>query len=99
MITSIDIKAIEPLAGGAAFGDVGPYERVIGVAKGEIDPKAAGNSGIALIDKAPLNERGKVEYTTDFFILRPKDAAKGNGRILYEANNRGPNIPFVNTPD
>src|SRR5690349_9907043 len=99
MITSIEIKAIEPLAGGAAFGDVGPYERVIGVAKGEVDPKAPGNSGIALIDKAPLNERGKVEYTTDFFILRPKDPAKGNGRILYEVNNRGRKMLFGNIAD
>src|SRR5215475_11494779 len=99
MITSIDIKAIEPLAGGVPFGDVGPYERVIGVAKGEIDPKAPGNSGIALIDKAPLNERGKVEYATDFYILRPKDPAKGNGRILYEVNNRGRKMLFGNIAD
>ena len=99
MIVSIDIKAIEPLAGGGAFGDVGPYERVIGVAKGEVYPKAPGNSGIALIDKAPLNERGKVEYTTDFFILRPKDPAKGNGRILYEVNNRGRKMLFGNIAD
>src|SRR5262245_32579030 len=99
MITSIEIKAIEPLAGGAAFGDVGPYERVIGVAKGEVDPKAPGNSGIALIDKAPLNERGKVEYATDLFILRPKDPAKGNGRILYEVNNRGRKMLFGNIAD
>ena len=99
MITSIDIKAIEPLAGGAAFGDVGSYERVIGVAKGEVDPKAPGNSRIALIDKAPLNERGKVEYAADFFILRPKDPAKGNGRILYEVNNRGRKMLFGNIAD
>ena len=85
MIVSIDIKAIEPLADGAPFGDVGAYERVIGVAKGEVDPKAPGNRKIALIDKAPLNERGKVEYAADFFILRPKDPAKG--KILNEFLN------------
>ena len=42
MIVSIDIKAIEPLADGTTFGEVGPYERVIGVARGEVDPKAPG---------------------------------------------------------
>ena len=99
MIVSIDIKAIEPLADGAPFGEVGAYERVIGVAKGEVDPKAPGNKGIALIDKAPLNERGKVEYATDFFILRPKDPAKGNGHILYEVNNRGRKMLFGNIAD
>jgi hypothetical protein len=99
VITSIDIKAIEPLADGAAFGEVGAYERVIGVAKGEVDPKAAGNRNIALIDKAPVNERGRVEYAADFFILRPKDPAKGNGRILYEVNNRGRKMLLGNIAD
>jgi hypothetical protein len=99
VITSVDIKAIEPLADGAAFGDVGAYERVIGVAKGEVDPNAPGNKGIALIDKAPLNARGMVEYAADFFILRPKDPAKGNGRILYEVNNRGRKMLFGNIAD
>jgi hypothetical protein len=99
VITSVEIKAIEPLADGAPFGEVGAYERVIGVAKGEVDPKAVANMGIALIDKAPLNERGKVAYATDFFVLRPKDPAKGNGRILYEVNNRGRKMLFGNIAD
>ena len=41
------------------------------------------------LDKAPLNARGKVEYETDFFILRPADPAKGSGVMLYEVINRG----------
>jgi hypothetical protein len=99
VITSIEIKAVEPLADGAPFGAAGAYERVIGVARGEVDPKAAGNRGIALIDKAPLNAGGKVEFATDFFILRPKDFAKGNGRILYEVNNRGRKMLIGNICD
>jgi hypothetical protein len=99
VITSIEIKAVEPLADGTAFGNAGAYERVIGVASGEVDPKAPGNAGIALIDKAPLNANGRVEYTTDFFILRPKDFAKGNGHILYEVNNRGRKMLFGNLCD
>ena len=99
MITGIEIKSVELLANGAAFGAVGAYERVVGVAKGEVDPKAAGNKGIALIDKAPLNPNGRVEYATDFYILRPKDFAKGNGRILYEVNNRGRKMLFGNIAD
>jgi hypothetical protein len=89
MIHSLEITAVEPLADGAPFGDVGAYERVIGIARGELDPAHPGNRGIALIDKAPLNARGRVEYATDFFILRPADPKRGNGRILYEVNNRG----------
>lgn len=99
MLVSFDIEKVEPLADGAPFGDVGAYERVIAKAKGEVDPEHPGNKDIALIDKAPLNADGKVEYTTDIFILRPKDPAKGNGRILYEVNNRGRKMLFGNIAD
>ncbi len=99
MLVSIDIKAIEPLADGAAFGDVGAYERVIAVARGEIDPDSPAHKGIALLDKASRNAAGKVEYATDLFILRPRDAARGNGRILYEVNNRGRKMLFGNICD
>ena len=99
MIVSVEVQSIEPLADGAPFGAVGAYERVIGIARGEVDPGAPGNKGIALIGKAPRNARGRVEYTTDFFVLRPSDAAKGNGRILYEVNNRGRKMLFGNIAD
>jgi hypothetical protein len=99
MITSIEIKAVEPLADGAPFGTAGAYERVIGVANGAVDPAAPGNAGIALIDKAPRNAQGLVEYATDFFILRPKDPSKGKSRLLYEVNNRGRKMLFGNLCD
>jgi hypothetical protein len=99
VIVSVEIQTIEPLADGASFGSVGAYEKVIGIAKGEIDPAAPGNKGIALIDKAPRNASGKVEYTTDFYVLRPKDPDKGTGRILYEVNNRGRKMLFGNIAD
>jgi hypothetical protein len=99
VLLSLDIERIEALADGAPFGEVGAYERVIAKAKGEVDPKDPANKGIALIDKAPLNANGKVEYATDIFILRPKDPARGNGRILYEVNNRGRKMLFGNIAD
>ena len=99
MLLSIDITKIEPLADGAPFGRTGAYERVIGTARGEVDPNDPANKGIANIDKAPRNANGRVEYSTDIFILRPKDPAKGNGRILYEVNNRGRKMLFGNIAD
>lgn len=99
MLLALDIERVEPLADGAPFGEAGSYERVIATARGEIDPAHPGNSGIALIDKAPRNAAGKVEYKTDVFILRPKDPARGNGRILYEVNNRGRKMLFGNIAD
>lgn len=99
MLLSVDIEAVEPLADGAAFGAAGAYERVIGTAHGEVDPNDAANRGIVNIDKAPLNARGRVEYSTVIFILRPKDPLRGNGRILYEVNNRGRKMLFGNICD
>ena len=99
MLVSFDIEKVEPLADGAPFGEVGAYERVIAVAKGEVDPALPANSGIALIDKAPRNAAGRVEYATSVFILRPKDSTRGNGRILYEVNNRGRKMLFGNIAD
>jgi hypothetical protein len=99
VLLSLDIERIEALADGAPFGDAGAYERVIGRAKGEVDPRDPANTSIALIDKAPLNANGKVEYAADIFILRPKDPARGNGRILYEVNNRGRKMLFGNIAD
>jgi len=99
VLLSVDIEAVEPLADGAAFGAAGAYERVIGTAHGEVDPEDPANRGIVNIDKAPLNARGRVEYSTVIFILRPKDPLKGNGRILYEVNNRGRKMLFGNICD
>ena len=99
MLVSLDIGRVELLADGVPFGHAGPYERVVAQATGEIDPKDPANKGIALIDKAPLNARGKVEYATDIFILRPRHPERGNGRILYEVNNRGRKMLFGNIAD
>ena len=96
MITSIEIKHRAPFVGGTPFGAVGPYERIDGVAIGALDPAHPRNRGIALLDKTPRNATGLVEYRSDFILLRPMNAANGNGRLLYEVNNRGRIMLFAN---
>src|SRR5262245_55391381 len=88
-ITEIRIDSIEPFANGHTFGNVGAYEKIKGVAKGELDPKSPQNAVIVDLDKAPVNARGMVEYETDVYLMRPADQGKGNGVLLYEVNNRG----------
>jgi Alpha/beta hydrolase domain len=88
-ITEIKIDTVEPFAEGQPLGEAGSYERVRGIAKGELDPQSPQNQPIVDLDKAPRNARGFVEYETDFFILRPLDPSRGNGIIFYEVNNRG----------
>src|ERR1700756_2466740 len=88
-VTRLEILRTEPFAGGEAFGTVGAYEKVVGRFHGELDPAHPLNAIIVDLDKAPRNAAGRVEYASDFFILRPVDLAKGNGALLYDVNNRG----------
>ena len=88
-ITEINVQRVEPFASSASFGDVGAYERVRGVAKGELDPADPRNKGIANLDKVPRNARGRVEYEVEWFMLRPANPALGNHKILFEVTNRG----------
>jgi hypothetical protein len=65
MITRFEVTSRAPFVGGAQFGATGAYDRIDGVATGEIDPARPCNAGIALLDKAPRNASGRVEYRTD----------------------------------
>jgi hypothetical protein len=88
-VSRMEIASREPFAGGEAFGGTGAYERIVGRFYGELDPADKLNAEIVDLDKAPRNPRGWVEYSSDFFILKPVDMAKGNGALLYDVNNRG----------
>lgn len=79
----------EPFAGGAVFGTSGAYERIEGVASGALDPDHPANRGIALLNQAPRDTDGLVEYKSAYVLLRPADPVLGNGRLLHEVNNRG----------
>ena len=65
-----------------------------GRAFGEVDPNDPRNALIVDIALAPRNARGRVEYSTDVYILRPVDPARGNHRVFFEINNRGNLLSF-----
>jgi hypothetical protein len=88
-ITDISVTDIANFADGHEFGAAGAYVRIKGVARGMLDPDAAGNAGIVDLDKAPVNAQGLVEYATDFDILRPKDPLRGSSILVYDVPNRG----------
>lgn len=83
----LSVAKTEDVAG--TFGSVGAYERLTGTFTGEVDPKDPKNSIIQDLGLAPLNANGKVEYTADFVLLKPKDMTKANGVLRYDAPNRG----------
>lgn len=88
-LVRLDVLRRDPYAGGKAFGDAGPYEVIVGVARYAVDPAHARNRGIVDLARAPRNAAGKVEFEADVYILAPKDPAKGNGAVLYDVHNRG----------
>lgn len=88
-VVRIEVKSRTPVLAGQAFGTTGPYERLVGTIYFAIDPANPANQIIADIDKAPRNAAGRVEFSSDFYLLRPVDASRGNGTILYEVSNRG----------
>jgi len=78
-----------PTFEGRTFGSVGAYEKLRGKAYGEVDPRDPQNAVITDIELAPRNARGKVEYSMDFFILKPVNLRDGNRKLFVEVNNRG----------
>src|SRR5262249_12593186 len=79
-ITRLDIQRTSEASGDG-------YVTITGRAFGEVDPAHPLNSIIQDLQLAPRNERGMVEYSMDFTILKPPDS--GNGLLFYEVVNRG----------
>ncbi len=89
-ITRIDFQVVEsPAFGGQTFGDIGQYERLRGVAYGEVDPNDVRHREIVNIRLAPLNDRGLVEYSTTVEMYRPIDLSRWNKAIYHIVPNRG----------
>jgi hypothetical protein len=74
----------------ARRGDVGfsGYEKIVGTIHFAVDPKDPHNRLVVDLDKAPVNASGRVEFSSDLYILKPK-APRGNGAALVDILNRG----------
>ncbi|PYI66575.1 hypothetical protein CVV68_13475 [Arthrobacter livingstonensis] len=74
------------------FGD-GAYEWSTATASYAVDPLDPGTSRITDLSLVPTGADGKVRFTGDVVILRPR--AGGNGRALLSVPNRGfTQLPF-----
>jgi hypothetical protein len=94
-VTQIQINSRELLAGGIAFGSVGAYEKIRGTIFFEVDPADPRNAAVFDIGKAPQDARGHVEFSADFYILKPLDMSRGNGGLFFEVNNRGSKLSLL----
>ncbi len=88
-VVRIEVKTRADVLAGQPFGTAGGYEKLSGKIHFAVDPRNAANQIIADLDKAPKNSAGQVEFSSDFYLIKPKDASRGNGTVLYEVSNRG----------
>jgi hypothetical protein len=88
-VVRIDVRSRADVLAGQSFGTAGPYEKLAGRIDFAVDPRNDANRIITDIDRAPKNAAGRVEFSSDFYLIKPKDPSRGNGTILYEVSNRG----------
>ena len=79
-VTRVEVKTR------ADIGATG-YEKIVGTVFFTVDPNDPHNRIVADIDKAPRNSAGRVEFSADLYVLKPK--AAGNGAVLVDVLNRG----------
>ncbi|MBV8775160.1 MAG: hypothetical protein JO166_22915, partial [Deltaproteobacteria bacterium] len=94
-----EITRVESAFDSSSFGNVGVYEKIVGRGLAEVDPAHPLNAGIINIGKAPTNAAGRVEYTFDFYLLKPADLRRGNRRLFYDVVNRGNKLALNNLND
>jgi len=93
VVTRVVVTKTESYLENKKFGNAGSYLILTGQFYGEADPDDPLNSVIQDISLAPVNERGMVEYVSDFVILRPADMEKSNGLLFLSLPNRGNIFP------
>src|SRR6476469_4296098 len=88
-VVRLRIERRELILSGRAFGAAGSYEKLVGRVDFALDPSLPRNADIVDLKLGPRNARGEVEASADFYMLKPVDPARGNGRLFYEVGNRG----------
>src|SRR5262245_12958825 len=88
-IVRFEVASRQEVLNGRAVGLASSFERITGKVHFAVDPRNAANQIITDINLAPRNSRGEVEFSADFFLIKPKDLPRGNGTLLYEVSNRG----------
>ena len=88
-VARVEIASRQDVLGGKSFGTVGVYEKLTGKVYFAVLPENPHNRIVADIDRAPRNAQGKVEFSADLFILKPKDPAHANGVLFFDVVNRG----------
>ncbi len=89
MVTNLEIRTRGVVLDGLPFGATGAYEKISGTLRFAADPAHPLHQRVTDIGLAPRNADGRVEFSSDFYLLKPVDMRKGNGRLLLDVANRG----------
>ncbi|UCE18521.1 MAG: tetratricopeptide repeat protein [Gemmatimonadota bacterium] len=88
-VVRVEVSSREVAADSPDHGSSGPYEVIKGMIYLEVDPENSANQLIVDLNLTDRNERGNVEFSTEFELHKPVDAGRGNRRLIYFVNNRG----------
>ena len=81
-VVRLRIERREPVLNGRSFDAAGPYEKLVGKVDFALDPRLPPNEAVDDLKLAPRNAQGEVEFSADFYLLKPADPRRGNGRLL-----------------
>ena len=88
-VTALDVHSRSLVLDGRPFGAAGAYEKLAGTLHFAVDPAHPLHAGITDLKLAPRGSDGRVEFQSDFYLLRPVDPSRGNRRLLLDTPNRG----------
>lgn len=81
-VTRVEITRRADVAGSG-------YEKIVGTVHFALDPANPRNAVIVDLENATRGPDGRVTFSADLYVLRPKDVARANGVALIEVANRG----------
>jgi len=92
-VDHIEVIDRKPYQDGKVFPGVGTYEVIHGRAWFKLDPGNKANARIVDLRYAPRDSEGRVEFSTEFVLLRPTKAV--DSTLLYDVNNRGGQVSGI----
>jgi hypothetical protein len=88
-VLRVEILSRQEVLNGKQFAKAGAYERLTGRIYFSVRVADQANRRIFDLANAVNLSHGEVEFSADFFAMRPKDISKSNGSLLLEIPNRG----------
>jgi hypothetical protein len=88
-VLRVEVERREEVLDGHRWGDVGPYEKLVGRIFFAFDPEDEANAAIVDLALAPRNGQGRVEAYAEFMVLQPVDPGSRKGVAWLEVSNRG----------